>query len=202
MSKARTVLKSPYFLWLLLSLPAAGMLWQAAIADSDRVLHSLLHPTGEWAARLLIVGLMATPLMYLFKGAGWTRWLVKARRYLGVAAFGYATLHTGFYLFTEPLSRVLVEATSLDMAAGWLAFAVFLPLAATSFDAAVRSLGTWWKPLQRWVYVAAVATLVHWAALHGWRDPIPALVQFAPLALLEAYRVWWVWLRPRHALAA
>jgi sulfoxide reductase heme-binding subunit YedZ len=202
MTRLRPVLNSPYLLWFLLSLPAAGILWQAATADSARVLHGLLHPTGEWAARLLIVSLMATPLTYLFRGRPWTRWLVKSRRYLGVAAFGYAALHTAFYLWTEPLSRVLEEATNLDMATGWLAFLIFLPLAATSFDAAVRRLGTWWKPLQRWAYAAAVATLIHWAALHGWRNPMPALVQFAPLALLEAHRVWWVWLRPRPAPVA
>jgi sulfoxide reductase heme-binding subunit YedZ len=63
-------------------------------------------------------------------------------------------------------------------------------------------LGTWWKPLQRWAYAAAVLTLLHWASLHGWRNPGPALVQFAPLAALSLYRIWWVWLRPRPMRAA
>jgi sulfoxide reductase heme-binding subunit YedZ len=187
----------PYWLWLLLSLPAFGMLAEAATADSDRVLHQLLHPTGEWGARLVIITLMATPLMMLFKGWRGPRWLVRNRRYFGVAAFGYALLHTVFYLMSEPWARVVDEMTALDMAAGWLAFLIFLPLAATSFNWAVRRMGTWWKWLQRWTYAAAILTLVHWAALHGWRNPGPALVQFAPLVALETYRAWWLWLRPR-----
>lgn len=202
MSAVRSILKSPYFLWLLLSLPALSIAWQAATSADARVLHFLLHPTGEWSARLLIVSLMATPLMLLTKGAAWTRWLVRTRRYFGVAAFGYALLHVVFYVWTESFDRILAEATHLDMFAGWVAFVVFMPLAATSFDAAVRAMGTRWKAMQRWVYLAAVATLLHWAALHNWNEPWGAVVQFAPLAMLSVYRVWWVWLRPRAPQAA
>jgi sulfoxide reductase heme-binding subunit YedZ len=188
---------SPWWLWALLSLPALGILVEAATAADDRVLHALLHPTGETSARLLIITLTATPLMILFKGWRGPRWLVRNRRYFGVAAFGYAALHTAFYLMSEPLARILQQATAVDMATGWLAFALFLPLAATSFDAAVRAMGTWWKWLQRWTYLAAVLTLLHWAALHDWRSPGAAIVHFAPLIALEAYRAWWLWLRPR-----
>lgn len=187
----------PWWLWALLSLPALSMVWQAATADSGRVLHFLMHPSGEWAARLLIVTLMATPLMILFKGWRGPRWLVRNRRYFGVAAFGYAALHTAFYLMNESWARIVDGLSSFDMLTGWLAFAIFLPLAATSFDYAVRRLGRWWKPLQRWTYAAAVLTLLHWASLHGWEHPGAALVQFAPLVALELYRAWWLWLRPR-----
>lgn len=183
--------------WALLALPAAGMLAGLAGGVDARALHGLLHPTGETAARLLIITMMATPLMLLFKGWRGPRWLVRNRRYFGVASFGYAALHTVAYLGSEPLAKVLEEATTLDMAAGWLAFAIFIPLAATSMDAMVRRLGTWWKPLQRATYAAAVLTLVHWAALHDWRSPEAAIIHFAPLVALELYRAWWLWLRPR-----
>jgi methionine sulfoxide reductase heme-binding subunit len=188
---------SPYTLWLILSLPALGMAYELATSDNDRLLHILLHPSGETSARLLIVSLMATPLMLLFKGRFGSRWLVRNRRYLGVAAFGYAALHTLFYVLSEPLDRILAEATDLEIWTGWVAFAIFVPLAATSFDAAVRRMGTAWKPLQRWVYAAAVLTLIHWASLHDWRSPEAAIVHFAPLAALTVYRLWWVYLRHR-----
>ena len=45
--------------------------------------------------------------------------------------------------------------------------------------------------LQRWTYAVAVLTLLHWAALHDWGGIGPALVHFAPLGLLEAYRAWY-----------
>jgi DMSO/TMAO reductase YedYZ heme-binding membrane subunit len=45
-----------------------------------------------------------------------------------------------------------------------------------------------WKQLQRFVYPAALLTLLHWIFVHN--DFGPALVNFAPLAALEIYRVW------------
>ncbi len=193
---------SPYLLWLILALPSVGIAYEAATADSARVYHALLHPTGEFAARFLIIGMMATPLMLLFKGWRGPRWLVRNRRYFGVAAFCYAALHTGFYLLSEPLSRVLSEATEFDIWTGWVAFAIFVPLAMTSTDAMMRALGVWWKPLQRWTYGAAVLTLLHWASLHDWRSPEAAMIHFGPLAALTAYRIWWNWLRPRPTRTA
>ncbi len=194
---------SPWWLWALLALPGAGMAWELSTTTDPRIWHTLVHPTGEFAARFLIISLLATPLTMLFKGWRGPLWLRKNRRYFGVAAFAYAAAHTAVYLVDKAsLDRILAEATQFDIWTGWLAFAIFLPLAATSFDAAVRRLGTAWKPLQRWTYAAAVLTLLHWAALHDWRSPEAALVHFAPLVVLELYRVWWVWLRPRGPGAA
>lgn len=180
----------PWWLWLALALPAFPMIADALGAGDPRVFHRLVHPSGETAVRLLIVTMAATPLMMALKGWRGPRWLMRNRRCFGVAAFAYAALHTLFYLLDKAtLDRILGEATRLDIWTGWLAFAIFIPLAATSFDAATRALGPWWKPLQRWTYAAAVLTLVHWAALHDWAHPMGAVVHFAPLAALEAWRV-------------
>ena len=63
-----------------------------------------------------------------------------------------------------------------------------MPLALTSNAFSVRVLGRDWKLLQRLVYPAAVATLLHWMFIHN--DLGPALVHFLPLAALESYRLW------------
>ena len=192
---------SPYWLWAVLALPAAGMITALAESPSPRVFHELLHPTGEFAARFMIIALMATPLAIVFKGWRGPRWLIKNRRYFGVAAFGYALAHTVLYLMdAESLARILGEAMRLDIWTGWLAFFIFIPLAATSMDYCVRIMGPRWKALQRWVYGAAILTLVHWAALHDWGGLGPALVHFLPLGLLQAYRVWYQFAR-RHQWA-
>ncbi len=192
---------SPYWLWAVLALPAAGMMAALTESPSPRVIHELLHPTGEFAARFMIIALMATPLAIIFKGWRGPRWLIKNRRYFGVAAFGYAFSHTVLYLMdAESLARILGEARRLDIWTGWLAFFIFVPLAATSMDYCVRIMGTRWKALQRWVYGAAILTLVHWAALHDWGGLGPALVHFLPLGLLQAYRVWYQFAR-RHQWA-
>jgi sulfoxide reductase heme-binding subunit YedZ len=139
----------------------------------------------------MMITMMITPLVMWLKGWRGPRWLMKRRRYLGVATFGYALLHTLFYLLDlGTLALSGNEISKLYIWTGWLAFFIFVPLAITSSDAWVRSLGPRWKSLQRWVYGAAVLTLFHWAALHDWGGIGSALVHFMPLILLESYRVW------------
>ncbi len=192
----------PYWLWLLFALPAIAMTYAALTSDNPRVFHMLVHPSGEFSARFLIIALMATPLVLLLKGWRGPLWLKRNRRYLGVAAFGYGLLHTIFYLIDKSsLDTVMSELPRLYIWTGWIAFVIFVPLAVTSTDHFVRVMGPRWKTLQRWTYAAAILTLLHWAALHDWGGTAPALVHFGPLILLEAYRVWYWYLRPGNAPA-
>jgi len=195
--------KTPYWLWATLELPALGFSYEAATATDLRVIEGLLHPTGEMSARLLIITMLASPLALAFRGWRGPAWLKRNRRYLGVASFGYAALHTLFYLIeTGTLSQILGQVPQVEIWSGWIAFAIFVPLALTSMDAAQRIMGRHWKTLQRATYPAAAATLLHWAALEDWAHPAAALTHFGPLVLLEAYRVWYWYLRPRpRALA-
>ncbi|MCR8724724.1 sulfite oxidase heme-binding subunit YedZ [Frigidibacter sp. ROC022] len=189
MTTPKSVLNHPYAFWLLLALPAIPMLMGLTSGDPE-ALHGLLHPTGEFAARFMIVAMMITPLTMLLKGWRGPRWLMKRRRYLGVAAFGYAALHTLLYLVdTGTVAFTAGELSTLYIWTGWLAFLIFVPLAVTSTDGWMRRLGPRWKTLQRFVYGAAVLTLIHWAALHDWGGTGAALVHFGPLAALEAWRI-------------
>jgi methionine sulfoxide reductase heme-binding subunit len=182
----RNTLNSPYFFWLLLALPSFGMLYGVYNGDN---LKGLLHPTGEFAARFMILCLMITPLQMLFSSRAWPYWLMRRRRYIGVAAFGYAALHTLFYVVDlNSFSKVVEELLEAGIWTGWIAFLIFVPLAVTSNDWSIRTLRKSWKPLQRWVYPAAVLTLAHWLLVS--HDPAAALIHFTPLAALEAYRIW------------
>lgn len=193
---------NPYWLWLLLAFPALMMANGLATSDDPRIAHELLHPSGEFSARFMIIAMLATPLMLLFKGWRGPRWLKKNRRYFGVAAFGYAALHTLLYLVdVATIDHLLRDLPKLYIWTGWLAFLIFIPLAVTSMDYFVKRMGPAWKTLQRWTYAAAVLTLVHWAALHNWSGLGPALVHFGPLFMLETYRVWYWYLRPRRSPA-
>ena len=180
----------PLTFWALLSLPAIPMTLGLTSGAPDAV-KTLLHPTGEFAARFMIIAMMITPLMMLFRDASWPRWLMKRRRYLGVAAFFYALAHTVLYLIDEgAIAFTGDEVSKLYIWTGWIAFLIFVPLAVTSTDAWVHRLGRSWKKLQQFVYAAAILTLIHWAALHDWGGVGAALVHFAPLAVLEVYRLW------------
>lgn len=193
---------SPYLTWAVLASLGVMMTFTALTSTDPKIFHQLVHPSGETSARLLIVLMMATPLAMLLKGWRGPQWLKRNRRYLGVASFGYALLHTIFYLLDKAsLTTVVDELPRLYIWTGWIAFIIFVPLALTSMDYFVRKMGTWWKWLQRWTYAAAVLTLVHWAALNDWNGAAPALIHFGPLIALEAYRVWYWYLRPRPAAA-
>lgn len=189
---------SPYWLWALLSVPPVIWTYTALTSTNPRIVHILVHPTGEWAARILILTMMISPLLLVFKGWRGPRWLRKNRRYFGVAAFGYSALHTVLYLIDKgSLDRVIDELPRVYIWTGWVAFAIFIPLAVTSMDSFVRLMGPWWKTLQRTTYAAAVLTLLHWASLHNWSHPTVAIVHFLPLVALETYRIWYWYLRPR-----
>lgn len=150
----------PYSLWVLFALPALAM--AVAIFTSDdpsTAIQEMIHPSGEMSARFMIVAMMATPLAILLKGWRGPQWMKRNRRYMGVAAFGYALLHTVLYLIDKAgLDPVLSELPRLYIWTGWVAFLIFVPLAMTSNDWFVRRMGTWWKWMQRWTYAAAVLT--------------------------------------------
>lgn len=193
MSKMKSLLDHPHTLWAILALPSIPMMLALISGkpgpDGVPVTEALLHPTGEFSARFMIIAMILTPMRMLFPEARFWRWMMKRRRYFGVAAFAYAALHTALYIVDMgSLQAILGEALGLGIWTGWLAFFVFVPLAATSNDWSVRKLGPRWKILQRWVYLAAIGTLLHWMFVHN--NIGPALVHFLPLAGLEIYRVW------------
>ncbi|WP_316860441.1 ferric reductase-like transmembrane domain-containing protein [uncultured Cohaesibacter sp.] len=186
-SRVAAFFNSPYFIWIILALPSVGMI-NYALGGND--LGRMLHPTGEFAARFMIISMILSPLRLLFPKAAFIRWLMRRRRYFGVAAFGYAALHTLYYVIDlGSLSAIAADFVKLGIWTGWLAFLIFVPLTITSNDFSIRKMGPLsWKTLQRFVYVAAILTLIHWITVsHG---PGGALVHFVPLALLEIYRIW------------
>lgn len=189
----KRVIDHHYFIWIVLALPSVPMLADlisgANATDGKPVAEMLLHPTGEFSARFLIIAMMLTPLRMLFPNSGFVRWMIKRRRYFGIAAFFYAMFHTVLYVIDMASLRAIVgEFFALGIWTGWLAMLIFVPLAVTSTDNAVRKLGPRWKVLQRTVYIAAAATLLHWIFVHN--NVGPALVHFLPLAGLEAYRIY------------
>lgn len=183
----KPLFSSTYFFWAILAVPSLPMI--AGMANGSANPESLLHPSGEFAARFMIIAMIITPLRMLFPKASWLLWLARRRRYLGVAAFGYAALHTLLYVVDMGSLRLMLnELFAIGIWTGWAAFVLFVPLALTSNDWSQRILLSRWKQLQRLVYPAAVLTLVHWIFVHN--NLGPALVHFIPLVLLESYRIW------------
>jgi methionine sulfoxide reductase heme-binding subunit len=182
----RNFLNSKPLLWALLALPAAHIAYRY-VAEAPWP-DELVGPSGEWAARLIIVALMLTPLALLLPRVRWVGWLAQRRRAFGVAAFCYALLHLGFYAAEmETLANILSEIALTGIWTGWAALLLMVPLALTSNDASVRRLKRGWKKLHRLAYPAALLVLVHWIVVHN--ALIEALLQSAPLILLESWRL-------------
>jgi sulfoxide reductase heme-binding subunit YedZ len=136
-----------------------------------------------------MLALVPTPLQSLF---GW-RWLAPYRRMVGLFAFFYASLHLATYVGVDQffdwkaIAADVVKRKFITI--GMLAFALLVPLALTSTNAAVRRLGyVRWKRLHRLVYLAAVCGVVHfvWRVKADLRVP---LVFAAVLALLLGLRL-------------
>lgn len=178
--------------WILLSVPAILQLrgyWAGEIIAMD-----MLHPTGEFSARFMIIALMITPLSVIFGNRRWTGWLMKRRRSFGVAAFAYALLHLIFYVIDmEALEPILAEFWAPGIWTGWAALLLFVPLAVTSNNASMRRLKQSWKRLQRLAYFAALLTLAHWLLIHD--GVAGALAHFVPLLLLQLLRVIIIYVR-------
>ncbi len=175
--------------WLVLALPGMSILFRWAAQPEIYGYGHAIGDTGDWAVWLLIATLAATPLRGLFRHRGWTAWLIRYRRELGVASFAYAAGHTIIYITGKvDAGAIIAEAASPDMLAGWLALALFLPLAVTSNDMAVRALRRSWKKLHRLVYPAALLAFLHWVL--ATFDPKTAYVFIGGLGVLQIVRFW------------
>jgi sulfoxide reductase heme-binding subunit YedZ len=149
-----------------------------------------LNPSGALSAFLIIFALAATPWQRLTRNRFGSVWLVRNRRYLGVAGFGYAVLHTVFYLAdAATLHHALAELPRLYIWTGWVSLLLLMVLAATSNNASIRALRKNWKSVQRLAYPAAIIGLLHIVSLNDWENPWEPLAFAAPLLALEAWRI-------------
>ena len=155
-------------------------------ADPLRVLERSL---GLWALRFLVIGLAITPLRRM-GGPN----LVVYRRAIGLLAFFYATLHLTVYVWLDQgfgLAAIVHDIVKRPyITVGMLAFAILVPLAATSNNAMLRRIGgKAWQKLHRWVYLAAAAAALHFVMLVKTWSPEP-LIYAGLVAALLLWRVW------------
>lgn len=175
-------------LWLALALPGLWTAYRWAATPEVYGYGHAIGDSGDWAAWLLLLTLSVTPLRLLFRRRSWSTWLMRHRRDFGLASFAYAAAHAIVYLADKAsLDAILSDFRAPDIAVGWLALALFVPLAATSNDMAIRALKRSWKRLHRLVYPAAILTFLHWALASF--DPTTAYLHIALLAVILLVRV-------------
>lgn len=152
-------------------------------------LETVARYTGDWTLRFLIAALLITPLRRIPR----LNFLIKFRRMLGLFAFFYGTQHFLHYLAVDKIwdwEEIYGDFTMRRFyifgLIGWLAM---LPLAITSFNAAIRWMGgKRWQMLHRLVYVAGLAGVIHYFMQGKAANPEP-LIYCAIMVLLLLYRV-------------
>ena len=152
-------------------------------------IETVRRSTGTWTLVFLLITLSVTPLRRL---TGW-HWLARLRRMLGLYAFFYAVLHLGSYVWLEQffdagaIAKDIVKRPFITI--GSAAFAMMVPLAATSTDAMVRRLGGKnWIALHRLVYAIAICGVIHYWWLVK-RDITQPAIYALVLAVLFGYRI-------------
>ena len=165
-----------------------------ALADTlgPNPAEALLRGTGDWVLRFLCMTLLVTPLRTL---TGWHA-LARLRRMLGLYAFFYGVVH--FLCFAWLDQGFDVDIIARDIAkrpfilVGTAALLTMLPLAATSFNRAIKALGAKrWQALHRAVYAVVLLGLLHFfwmrSAKNHFGEP---LLYAAIVALLLGWRLW------------
>jgi len=142
--------------------PALWILYQAVTgALAPKPVTEMIHRSGDWALRLILLSLLVTPLRKL---AQWPK-LIAIRRMVGVAAFAYAFAHLTLYVVDQhfDLPHVVAEIVlRFYLTIGFVALLGLGALAATSTDRMIKRLGgARWNKLHKIIYALSVLAIFH-----------------------------------------
>lgn len=177
--------------------------WLLFAAFTDRLganpAEALIRDSGDWALRFLCLTLAVTPLRIGLQ----LPTLARLRRTLGLFVAFYALCHLLAYAWFD-MGFELVEiirdiAKRPFILVGMAAFGLLLPLAATSFQRAVKALGAVrWRLLHKAVFGVAVLALLHFYWMRSAKNNLAEVAVYAlVLGLLMGWRVRHAW-QGRH----
>ena len=176
-----------WVLYLILLIP--GLLTIAAgLTDNlgPEPINELEEELGEFALKLLILGLAVSPLLHFTRIN-----LVRFRRAIGVMAFAYVMAHflVWFLLDLQSLSHIWTEIAKRPyVTVGMAGFIAMIPLALTSNDLSVRRLGRFWRVLHRLTYLVAILAGLHFIMLSKGFD-VEALAHMVVILAFLALRI-------------
>jgi methionine sulfoxide reductase heme-binding subunit len=173
-------------------LPFAWLLY-GAFADKlgANPAEYLSRSTGDWTLRFLCLTLAVTPARVTLK----LPTLQRFRRMLGLFTYFYVVLHFLAYSWFDQgfdLGEIAKDIAKRPfILVGFSAFVLLTPLAATSFNRAVKAMGAKrWQALHRLVYAVAGLGILHFFWMRaGKNDFAEVAVYAAILAVLLGWRV-------------
>lgn len=150
---------------------------------------ALIRSTGDWTLRFLCLVLAITPLRVVTQ----TPALARFRRMLGLFVYFYVVLHVVSYSWFD-MGFDLV-AIGADIAKRWFilvgfaAFVLLTPLALTSFNRAIKTLGAKrWQALHKAIYVVAALAVLHFFWMRSGKNDYAEVVVYA--AILAGLLGW------------
>ncbi|MBX3622515.1 MAG: sulfoxide reductase heme-binding subunit YedZ [Rhizobacter sp.] len=152
---------------------------------------ALIRSTGDWTLRFLCITLAITPLRVMTHQPA----LARFRRMLGLFAFFYVVLHFLSYGWLDmgfDLDAIARDIPKRPFAlVGFLAFVLMVPLAATSFNRAIKALGAKrWQTLHKLVYAIVLLGLLHFFWMRAAKNNLAEVAVYgAIIAALLGWRV-------------
>ena len=189
-------------LFIVCLLPLAWLVY-AALADQlgANPAEALVRTTGDWTLRFVCIALAVTPLRVLSGAPA----LARFRRMLGLFAYFYVLVHLLSYSWFD--MGFEVQEIAKDIAkrpfilVGFSAFVLLTPLAATSFNAAIKAMGARrWQRLHRLVYLVAGLAILHFFWMRAGKNDFAEVMVYA--VIVAALLGWRLWSRLRRAPAA
>ena len=151
----------------------------------------LSRSTGDWTLRFLCLTLAVTPLRVT---AGIPT-LARFRRMLGLFTYFYVVLHFLAYSWFDQgfdLGEIGKDIAKRPfILVGFAGFVLLTPLAATSFNRAVKAMGAQrWQALHKLVYVIAPLGILHFFWMRAAKNNFGEVAVYAAiLAVLLGWRV-------------
>jgi sulfoxide reductase heme-binding subunit YedZ len=135
--------------------------WWATGQLGGRPVTEVIHGTGLWAIRFLLISLAISPSRAVFD----TSRLLQLRRMLGLTALAYAVAHFMLYIVDQNFHLLTVASEIVSRFYLTIGFVVLLGLIAlgvTSTNGMMQRMGRWWKRLHRLIYGLGVLALLHY----------------------------------------
>jgi methionine sulfoxide reductase heme-binding subunit len=156
---------------------------------------ALLRSTGDWTLRFICLTLTITPLRH------WSGLpaLARFRRMTGLFAFFYACMHFLCYAWLDMGFDVAAIVRDIPkrpfILVGTLALVLLIPLAATSFNRAIKALGAArWQRLHRLVYLVVLLGLLHFFWMRSAKNNFAEVAVYAVVvAILLGWRLKFHW---------
>ncbi len=162
-------------LFVLCLVPLGWQLWRLYAGDVIDPVDEFTEAGGQWTLRFLFATLAVTPIRIL-TGFGA---IVSIRRMLGLFTFFYGCVHLSIFIGIDHFfdwPAIFEDITERRyVIAGTTAVVLMMPLAATSFNRAIKFLGSGrWQLLHRLVYIVAIAALLHffWLVKSDYTEPV------------------------------